>query len=187
MKWFCTFLTRDFAANVPHCYCTIWFSSFSFSVLKMHFSWKFHINYYLCTLTLRHIFNSSQKIVMKRLDIFVVVLVFWNWDTFDKSYFYGKLKTHFLPYSTGAVTIVLFLHGSFGEKSLSFSKKRSAERCSSGHHNKAVLVSAFCSTFKAEKQQNKTNKRCHGHSLTGTTSAAESRVSRGSVSKTNIR
>ena len=95
MKWFCTFLTRDFAANVPHCYCTIWFSSFSFSVLKMHFSWKFHINYYLCTLTLRHIFNSSQKIVMKRLDIFVVVLVFWNWDTFDKSYFYGKLKTHF--------------------------------------------------------------------------------------------
>ena len=28
MKWFCTFLTRDFVANVPHCYCTIWFSSF---------------------------------------------------------------------------------------------------------------------------------------------------------------
>ena len=95
MKWFCTFLTRDFAANVLPCYCTIWFSSFFSQFWKCIFPENFTL---ITTFVLLHwgiFFNSSQKIVMKRLSIFVVVLVFWNWDTFDKSYFYGKLKTHF--------------------------------------------------------------------------------------------
>ena len=135
--------------------CAIWFSSFFFSDMKMHFFWKFHINYYLCTLTLWHIFQLGTKnryVEGKKLSIFCCSCIL-KLSHFWQIIFLWEIENPF-PYSTG-VTIVLFLHGSFGEKSLSFSKKWSAQSAFQDTTTKLSLSQHFAQLLKLRSNKTK--------------------------------
>ena len=57
------------------------FIFFSFSVLKMHFSWKFHINYYLCTLHLHWGIFFNKKSLCRREKNLAFLLLFLCFET----------------------------------------------------------------------------------------------------------